>query len=195
MVLAPISSICVYCGSRSGNKPAYRALADALGTLLGSRRIRLVFGGGRVGLMGAAADAALAAGGDVVGVIPERLYAAEVGHGGLGKLHVVDSMHTRKAKMFDLSDGFVVLPGGIGTLDELVEILTWRQLGLHTKPVVLVGAAYWQPLVALLDHMKAEGFSYGGIQDMYTIVDDVDKILPALEAAPETTAPAPLDIL
>lgn len=185
----------MYCGSRTGSDPAYRAIAEALGALLGARGIRLVFGGGRIGLMGAAADAALAAGGEVVGVIPERLYAAEVGHGGLGTLHVVDSMHARKAKMFDLSDGFVVLPGGIGTLDEMVEILTWRQLGLHTKPMVLVGAAYWRPLVALLDHMTAEGFAYGGIQDMYAIVDGVDEILPALEAAPETTAPAPLDTL
>ena len=183
--MAAMKSVCVYCGSRKGNDPAHGALAQSLGAILGGRGIRLVFGGGRVGLMGVVADAALAAGGEVEGVIPERLYAREVGHGGIGTLHVVDSMHERKAKMFEMADGFVALPGGSGTLDEVIDILTWRQLEFHTKPLVMVDSAYWQPFVALLKHIDGRGFGHGDQSALYTVVDRAEDVLPTLERAPE----------
>jgi len=151
--------VCLFCGSSTGRLPAYRQAAEALGSLLASRGLALVYGGGGVGLMGAAADAALAAGGQVVGVIPHGLQAREVGHRGLTELRVVGSMHERKAAMAELADGFVALPGGMGTLEELAEVLTWAQLGIHRKPVGLVDVeGYWQPLVAFLDHARDEGF-------------------------------------
>jgi uncharacterized protein (TIGR00730 family) len=126
--------ICVFCGSSSGSRPQYRAATEELGTELARRNIRLVYGGGNVGLMGVLADAVLGAGGEAQGVIPENLMAREIGHRGLSKLHVVRSMHERKALMADLSDAFVALPGGFGTLEEFCEIVTWAQLGLHVKP-------------------------------------------------------------
>ena len=152
-------SICVFCGSSSGNDPAYRDLAALTGTEIARRGLRLVYGGGRVGLMGAVADAALAADGEVVGVIPAALVEREVEHTGLTQLHVTATMHERKALMADLSDGFLALPGGYGTLDELCEILTWSQLGLHAKPAALLGpGGFWAPLLAALDHAVATGF-------------------------------------
>jgi uncharacterized protein (TIGR00730 family) len=151
--------VCVFCGSNRGARPAYVAAAEALGTELARRGIGLVTGGGRVGLMGAVADAALAAGGEVIGVIPEALVAWEVAHAGLTALEVVDSMHARKARMADLSDAFVALPGGFGTLEEFCEVLTWAQLGLHTKACGLLDVeGYYDPLLALLDHAVTEGF-------------------------------------
>jgi uncharacterized protein (TIGR00730 family) len=150
-------SVCVYCGSSAGASPAYAAAAAELGRELAGRGIGLVYGGGNVGLMGAVADAALAAGGAVVGVIPEALVAREVAHGGLTELHVVASMHDRKALMAELADAFVALPGGLGTLEELFEILTWAQLGLHRKPSGLVNVAgYYDGLVSFLAHAVDE---------------------------------------
>jgi uncharacterized protein (TIGR00730 family) len=155
----PIARICVYCGSNTGANPAYATAARHLGTLLGERGMGLVYGGGKVGLMGLVADAALAAGAEVIGVIPEALRAREVGHTGLTELRVVGTMHERKAVMEDLSDGFVALPGGLGTLDELFEILTWAQLGMHRKPCGLLDVeGFFAPLIAWLDHATAEGF-------------------------------------
>jgi uncharacterized protein (TIGR00730 family) len=152
-------SICVFCGSNSGRDPAYRAAAEQVGELLATRGLRLVYGGGNVGLMGIVADAALRAGGEVIGIIPEALLARELGHTGLTELRVVASMHERKAQMADLSDGFIALPGGLGTLEELAEILTWAQLGLHQKPCGLLDVnGYWASLVAFFDHAVAEGF-------------------------------------
>src|SRR5216684_3417368 len=151
--------ICVFCGSSPGSRPEYGAAAEEMGAELGRRNIGLVYGGGNVGLMGMIADAVLRAGGEAVGVIPENLMAREVGHNGLTKLHVVRSMHERKALMADLSDAFVALPGGFGTLEEFCEIVTWAQLGLHRKPCGLLNAeGYFDPLVALFDHAAAEGF-------------------------------------
>jgi len=151
--------VCVFCGSSAGIDPDYRAAATALGGLLAGRGIGLVFGGGHVGLMGAVADAVLAAGGEAVGVIPRGLQRRELGHEGLTELRVVGSMHERKAQMAELADGFLALPGGMGTLEEAAEALTWAQLGIHGKPVGLLDVrGYWQPLVRFLDHAVAEGF-------------------------------------
>jgi uncharacterized protein (TIGR00730 family) len=154
-----LHSICVFCGSSSGRRPEYAAAARQLGTLLAKQGMRLVYGGGNVGLMGVIADAALAADGQVVGVIPAHLMAKELGHLGLSELKIVDSMHERKALMADLSDAFIALPGGIGTLEELLEILTWGQLGLHAKPCGLLDVGgYYAPLRQMLATAAAEGF-------------------------------------
>ena len=157
--MAGFERICVFCGSRAGVRDAYRASADALGRLLAERGIELVYGGGKVGLMGIVADACLAAGGRVTGIIPDALMKWEVGHPGLTRLEVVDSMHTRKARMAELSDGFIALPGGLGTFEELFEILTWAQLGFHRKPAALLDVGdYYRPLVTMLDAAVTEGF-------------------------------------
>jgi hypothetical protein len=154
-----LSRVCVFCGSSSGTDPAYRQAAVDLGRSLARRGLGLVFGGGHVGLMGAVADAVLAAGGQVIGVIPRGLERRELGHQGLTELRVVGSMHERKATMVDLADAFAALPGGMGTLEETAEILTWAQLGIHAKPVGLLDVAgYWRTLIAFLDHAVAEGF-------------------------------------
>lgn len=151
--------VCVFCGSSPGRRPEYREAARAMGALLAAEGVGLVFGGGRVGLMGVVADAVLAGGGEAVGVIPEALMRREVGHRGLGELHVVGSMHERKARMADLADAFVALPGGFGTFEEFCEVLTWSQLGIHPKPCGLLDVAgYYAPLVAMFDHAAAEGF-------------------------------------
>ena len=151
--------ICVFCGSNAGASPVYADVARALAHELARRGMGLVYGGGRVGLMGVVADAALAAGVEVIGVIPQSLVALEVGHRGLRDLRVVRSMHERKALMAELSDGFVALPGGYGTLDEFCEVLTWAQLGLHRKPCAALNVnRYFDPLLALLDHAVAERF-------------------------------------
>ncbi|HKU12885.1 MAG TPA: TIGR00730 family Rossman fold protein [Steroidobacteraceae bacterium] len=154
-----MESLCVFCGSSSGNHPGYAALARRAGALIARRGLTLVYGGGRVGLMGALADAALAAGGRVVGVIPQMLLDREVGHAGLSQLHVVRTMSERKLLMGDLADAFLALPGGIGTMDELFEAWTWTQLGLHRKPCALLNQdGYYDPLVAFLDRAVDEGF-------------------------------------
>jgi len=151
--------VCVFCGSRTGGRTSYAESARAMGAALARRGLALVYGGGSVGLMGAMADAALAAGGEVIGVIPGALDAREVGHHGITRLEVVPSMHARKARMAELADAFVALPGGIGTLEELAEILTWAALGMHAKPVGLLDVdGYFDRLVGFLDHAEAEGF-------------------------------------
>lgn len=148
-------------------------------------RVRLVYGGGRVGLMGVLADAVLAGGGDVTGVIPDFLMRREVGHAGLGELVVVDSMHQRKQRMFELADGFAVLPGGLGTLDETLEILTWKQLGHHDKPVVLVDVnGYWRPLLALVEAAVSAGFAPAAAAGFYHVVARADEVLPTLRRGP-----------
>src|ERR1039457_3812503 len=151
--------ICVFCGSSSGSRPEYRAATEEMSAELVRRNIGLVYGGGNVGLMGVLADAVLRAGGEAIGVIPENLMALEVGHNGLAKFHVVHSMHERKALMADLSDAFVALPGGFGTLEEFCEVLTWAQLGLHAKPCgVLNVLGFYTPLLAMFDHAVEERF-------------------------------------
>jgi uncharacterized protein (TIGR00730 family) len=154
-----VKRLCVFCGSAPGRRTAYAAAARALATALVDRGIGLVYGGGSVGMMGILADAVLAGGGEVIGVLPRGLARKELAHYGLSELHVVGSMHERKALMAELADGFVALPGGLGTLEEILEILTWAQLGIHRKPVGLVDVeGYWAGLLGLLRHAVGEGF-------------------------------------
>jgi uncharacterized protein (TIGR00730 family) len=177
-----LSSICVFCGSNGGADPAYLAAAEAVGAGLARRGVRVVYGGGRVGMMGAVADAARAAGGEVVGVIPQQIFDLEIGHTGLDDLRVVGSMHERKALMAELSDAFVALPGGIGTLEELFEVYTWAQLGIHAKPLALLDVAgYYEPLAAFLDHAVAQRFLRPETREMLAVADDLDSLLETLE--------------
>jgi uncharacterized protein (TIGR00730 family) len=170
--------VCVYCGSNTGTDPAYAHSARELGALLAARGLGLVYGGGKVGLMGVLADAALKGGAEVIGVIPEALRAREVGHMGLTELRVVETMHERKALMEDLSDAFIALPGGLGTLDELFEILTWSQLGMHHKPCGLLDVeGYFQPLLAWLDRATAEGFVRPQHRAMIMVETDAGRLL------------------
>jgi len=176
-------SLCVYCGSNSGSKPIYTERAIALGTRLAKDGITLVYGGGNVGLMGVVADSVLAAGGEVVGVIPEQLVNWEVAHKDLTRLEVVGSMHERKARMFDLSDGFVALPGGFGTLDEMFEMLTWRQLGIGDKPCAFFDVdGFYTPLMGMLDRMVAERFLHPDQRDDLWHGDDMDAMLAWMQA-------------
>ncbi len=186
-------SVCVFCGSSSRVADAHRAAAAELGTLIAARGVRLVYGGGRVGLMGILADAALAVGGEVVGVIPQFLVDLEVAHPGLTELRVVDSMHTRKQTMAELADAFVALPGGFGTLEEAVEVMTWHQLGLHRKPTVLVSIdGFWEPFRQLTDRFVREGFAHPDQRGSFTLVPRVDGVLDALAADPGAAVGAAL---
>lgn len=181
-------SICVYCGASTGRGEAYVAAARAMGTALARRGLRLVYGGASVGLMGAVADAALAAGGEVVGVIPESLMKKELAHPGLTELVVTRSMHERKTVMADRADGFVALPGGIGTLEEIVEVMTWGQLGRHRKPIVFANVGgFWDPMLALLDHMRAEGFVHTGHLVQPLVVDEAGAVVAAILAEAAAT--------
>jgi hypothetical protein len=185
-------SLLLFCGSRSGTDPAHAATARAFGSWCAGADVRLVYGGGGIGLMGEAARAALAGGGAVVGVIPRFLMREEVAQTGLTEMHVVDSLHVRKALMHDLCDAVVALPGSIGTLDELFETITWRELGLHAKPIFLVGAnAYWAPFMALLRHLDAEGFAPPDLFDLLETLPDVEALAARLlgGASPATAAP------
>lgn len=184
-------SVCVYCGSRPGSQPAYRALAQALGTAIGKRGWQLVYGGGRAGLMGCVADASLAAGGRVVGVIPDSLMKLEVGHAGLTELHVVQTMHQRKQLMAERSDAFIAMPGGIGTFEELFEVWTWRHLGYHQSPLGLLDTlGYWGPMLTFLNHSVAAGFMGADQMAMLHVADDADALLDQLLAARGTTPSA-----
>jgi uncharacterized protein (TIGR00730 family) len=175
--------IVVFCGSSPGRLPEYTAAAGELGRLLAERGIGLVYGGASIGMMGAVADAALAAGGEVIGVIPRRLTESEIAHGGLTELHVVETMHERKAMMAELSDAVIALPGGSGTLDELFEMITWSQLGLHRKAIGLLDVAdYWQGLLAFLDHMVAERFIWAEHRDALVVSRDAAALLDELAA-------------
>jgi uncharacterized protein (TIGR00730 family) len=187
-----VRRICVFCGASSGRSPAYVGAARELGTVLAARGIGLVYGGGRVGLMGAAADAALAAGGEVIGVIPQELVDRELAHGGLTELRVVGSLHERKALMAELSDGFIALPGGFGTLDELLEQLTWSQLGLHDKPIGLYDVEeYWRPLIALARHATEEGFVRESDLGAIAVGGDAEGLLDRLRSMTRETRPRP----
>ena len=183
--MSAISSLCVYCGSSKGGSSAYGEAAARLGSALAERGIRLVYGGGRVGLMGIVADAVLKGGGDVIGVIPGHLHDREVGHDELSELIVVDTMHERKAKMSVLADAFAVLPGGLGTLDETFEIVTWRQLQLHDKPIVVVDIdGYWAPLETLVASMVQGGFVRPAHAGHFTVVRSVEALFEALAEMP-----------
>jgi uncharacterized protein (TIGR00730 family) len=178
-----LRSICVFCGASSGGDPRYAAAAAAVGERLARRGIQLVYGGGRLGLMGAVADAALAAGGRVVGVIPRGLVDRELAHGGVSELRIVDTLHQRKAVMAELSDGFIALPGGLGTLEELAEVLSWAQLDLHAKPIGLLDVdGYFAGLEAFLDHAVAEGFVAERHRRLLLVDNDIDRLLAAFAA-------------
>ncbi len=182
-----MNSICVFCGSNTGFSPAYVEMAQELGRLFVERNIRLVYGGGNVGLMGAMADEMLRHGGKVTGVIPHFLMEKEVGHTGLEEQIVVDTMHIRKQKMADLSEGFIAMPGGFGTMDELNEILTWAQLGLHSHPIgVLNVGKYYDHLLGMFDHMVSQGFLH---QDNRGIVLDSDSATDLLDKMATYEAP------
>lgn len=175
-------AVCVYCGSKPGASPQFAQAAAALGAAIARDGLTLVYGGASVGLMGIVADAALAAGGRVVGVIPRMLMRREIAHAGLAELVVTETMHERKARMAELSDAFVALPGGIGTLEELVEAMTWTQLGIHDKPCALLDVdAYYGPLVAYLDHAEREGFLPRRTRDLLLEANEIDTLLARLE--------------
>lgn len=183
--MTAISSLCVYCGSSAGESPIYAAAAERLGSELAARGIRLVYGGGRVGLMGILADAVLTGGGAVTGIIPGHLQEQEVGHNALSELIIVETMHERKAKMSELADAFAVLPGGLGTLDETFEIVTWRQLRLHDKPVVIIDVdGYWGPLQQMVAAMAEGGFVRKEHAALFTVVPGVEEAFDALDTAP-----------
>ena len=173
--------VCVFCGSKVGNNPLYAETARHFSTLLTARGLGVVFGGGHIGLMGVVADTVLQAGGEVIGVIPRSLVDRELAHGGVTVMHVVESMHERKALMADLSDAFVALPGGYGTADELFEILTWAQLGLHAKPIGLLNVAgYFDPLLAWVDRTVAEGFMKESHRRLLRVAESAEALLKIL---------------
>lgn len=178
------SSICVYCGSAADVAQSYKDAAVLLGRLAGEQGIEIIYGGGRVGLMGLVADAALAAGGKVTGIIPRHIVEMEVAHRTLTELIVVESMHERKKMMADRADAFAILPGGLGTLDEAFEILTWKQLGLHDKPIVIANIEdYWAPLLTLVRRGVSEGFVRPRHAGLFTTVTEIEALLPALTTA------------
>jgi hypothetical protein len=184
------ASLCVFCGARFGADPATRDTAIRLGGLLAREGITLVYGGGGVGLMGLVANAALSGGAKVVGVIPNFLLQREAGHPALTETIVVETMHERKLQMFERSDAFVVLPGGIGTLEEFFEVLSWRTLGLHSKPIVIVDqGGYWQPLAALLRGVVEGGFAERTHLDHVAFISDLDDLLPTIAAMPRALGP------
>lgn len=175
-----MQSVCVFCGSSSGQRPEYRDVTRHIGREIARRECTLVYGAGDIGLMGILADTVLAEGGKVVGVIPQALVEREVAHHGLTELHIVDSMHQRKALMAQRADAFLALPGGIGTLEELCEILTWAQLGIHNKPIGLLNTAgYFQPLIDLIDHMIDEKFLKQSFRELLIVADDPAPLLDA----------------
>lgn len=176
-------SVCVFCGSSTGNDPIYTNIATELGTRLASEGIRLIFGGGHIGLMGVIADAVIEHGGEVTGVIPESLQMRELAHSGVEDMRIVDSMHTRKALMANLADAFVALPGGLGTFEELCEILTWAQLRFHTKPVVIFNArGYYDSLLKLIRNGVDEGFMRSEHLKLFQVVETVDDLLKELKS-------------
>ena len=182
-MMSPQHSVCVFCGSRDGARPAYKAAADALGRALADENWRLVYGAGDVGLMGAVARSAMDAGGETFGVIPEHLLAMEVGKRDLGTFVVTETMHERKKVMFKNADAVVLLPGGAGSLDEFFEVLTWAQLGLHENPVVVLNVAdYWGPLLGLVDHVIAEGFADAALKAFFNVETSVEACMTRLRA-------------
>ena len=187
----PIRSAVVFCGSRPGRNPAWREAAVELGRGMAEAGIRLIYGGGRTGLMGAVADGALSAGGAVTGIIPDFLQSREVSHTGVADLIVTTSMHIRKHMMSEMADAFIVMPGGLGTMDETMEIITWRQLGLHDKPILIVDVAGWaRHVLAMLDGFVADGYSDPESVNLYEVLPDVPSALARLERA---AVAAPMD--
>lgn len=184
--MANIRSLCVYCGSSDRGSPAHHDAALRLGGTMAKAGIRLVYGGGRIGMMGRIADAVMESGGEVIGIIPKFLEQVEVGHSGVTQLIVTENMHDRKQKMAEMSDAFLIMPGGLGTLEETFEILTWKQLGLHEKPVIIADiGGYWRHLTNLIDHMIAENYAKPENRALFQVIDNIDGLLPALLAIPD----------
>ena len=183
--MTAIRNLCVYCGASTGNAPSFAAAAQGLGALMAEKAVGLVYGGGRVGMMGVIADAVLRGGGKVTGIIPRHLLAKEVGHDGATELIVVESMHERKSRMSELADAFAVLPGGLGTLDETFEIITWKQLRLHDKPIVVIDVdGYWKPLEHLIKSIVGCGFAHDDYTKLFTVVPGIKDVFPTLAAMP-----------
>ena len=179
-----LTSLCVYCGSSTGTEPVFMEAADRFGRIMASQEIELVYGGGGIGLMGAVARAVLAGGGRVTGIIPKFLTEVEVEFNEVSELVVTDSMHARKQLTFERSQAFVALPGGVGTVEETIEMLTWAQLGRHSRPIVIANIdGFWDPLNELLDHIIKAGFARSEIRRIYSMVDRVEDILPRIEAS------------
>jgi uncharacterized protein (TIGR00730 family) len=189
-LIGRLSSVCIYCGSRRGEGDAFQEAAQMFGRGLAERGVRVVYGGGSVGLMGVVADAALGAGGRVTGVIPRFLVSDEVAHAGVSEMLVVNSMHERKHRMFELADAFVALPGGFGTLDEVLEMITWRQLGRHTKPIIFVSVdGFFEPLLEHFHAARRLGFVPEGLDELYRVVHSVEEALDLIDAlAPPRTS-------
>ena len=188
--MTAIKAVAVYCGALFGTGPKYRETAYRFGQALAHSNIDLVFGGGSVGLMGVISDGVVDAGGRAFGVITRSLIRQEVANTRLTRLEVVDSMHEREQRMFEMADAFVALPGGVGTLDETIEVITWRQLGLHDKPIVIVDHdGYWEPLERLMRHIVQSGFAAPSLHGLYTVVPGVDDVLDTLRAAPPPALP------
>jgi uncharacterized protein (TIGR00730 family) len=186
--MTAINSLAVFCGSRVGVKPAYAEAGRLLGQGLAQAGIRLVFGGGRIGIMGVIADAVLEGGGTVLGVIPEFLTQMEVAHSGVTQMVVTDSMHTRKLRLYSESDAFLIMPGGLGTFDEAFEIITWRQLRLHDKPILVCDVEGWaRPLAGLIDHAIAQGFAAPTCRNLFEVIDGVPAVLDRLKLLPAGT--------
>ena len=183
-----IDSVCVFCGASSGNNPIYIDAATSFGAELVQQGIRLVYGGGGSGLMGSVADSVLKAGGEVTGVIPNYLKDRELGHENLTNMEIVGSMHERKQRMFELADAIVALPGGVGTLEEVLEIITWKQLGMHNKPIILLNiSGYWQHLNDLILNTIAHGFAVASTKDLYEMNNHPTKVIPALKRIQQST--------
>lgn len=178
-------SLCVFCGSRNGNDPEFVSAAKQLARMMAERDIEFVYGGGSIGIMGVLAEEVLSNGGRVTGVIPEFLQKHEVGHSGLTELIVTDSMHDRKRTMFERSDGFIVLPGGLGTLDETFEIMTWKQLRLHDKPIIVMDTKdYWQPFAQLVDATIQGGFAHEAVKELYCLVKTPEQVFESFNDIP-----------
>lgn len=188
--MAELHALCVYCAASNRVDPCHLQAAYDLGRLAARRGIRIVFGAGSVGLMGALAEGALSERGEITGIIPEHIEKWELGHKGISEYLVVSSMHERKRLMFERSDAFCVLPGGLGTLDETLEMITWRQLKMHDKPIVLVNnAGYWDPLLRLIEHIIAEGFLHQVPERLFQVVQSVPEVFDAIAAAPPPALP------
>lgn len=184
--MTAIKSVCIYCGSRPGKNGKFSELAREVGQNLAENNIRMIYGGGSVGLMGIAARSVIEKGGEVIGIIPKHLADEEVSQPGLTDLFVVDNMHQRKRMMFDHSDAFVILPGSIGTLDETLEIITWRQLRLHDKPIVIINKDnYWEPFFQMMNNIVAEEFISDDVHDLYQVINEPEELLPLLAELPD----------
>jgi uncharacterized protein (TIGR00730 family) len=189
--MTELRTICVYCGSGPGQNPAYITAAEALGRICAQQNIKIIYGGANIGIMGAVAQSCIDAGGYVTGILPEFWENSDEKHTGLSELIITKTMHERKQMMYELSDGFVAMPGGVGTLEELIEMMTWGQLGHHAKPIVLGSIdGFWQPLISLLDHMIADEFIRDGMMISYEVAERAEDILPKLRmqnSADQTT--------